>query len=252
MVNDNPYSSPITESAPTEFLPGHIGSVFGNAWQIFTQNIWQIFIIVAIAWVPLAFINGLVADHFFDSGDELKDLRNSFRFTDFLDNFFGIFATSAIIWLGVMTSLKQRNSVGEALSVGVTSWAKIWTTRFLSNLAIIRRAGFVGHTRFYLAIRMSMSQTVAVVERVYGPTAIKRSFELTRGKFWQFAILWTFYAVSIFGAYLLLSLPYIFLVEWEHWIVESIIESLASIVSAYGLLCFYCAYAELIVVESSE
>src|SRR5439155_4315972 len=113
------------------------------------------------------------------------DFRKSFKFAQFLENFFGIIATAGVISIGYSSLSGGLPAFGSALSSGVGAWGRMWWTRFLSALALIVGLLLLVIPGIYLLVRLALVEPIVVCERVSGSTAMRRSFDLTRGRFWQ-------------------------------------------------------------------
>ncbi|MBK8475311.1 MAG: glycerophosphoryl diester phosphodiesterase membrane domain-containing protein [Opitutaceae bacterium] len=193
---------------------------------------------VVVIWLPLDLLSSYMDFFVFDP----EDFRRSFRFSQFLDNFVGIIATAGVISIGYSASLGSQPSFGSALSVGASSWGRMWWTRFLTGLAIIFGLLLLIIPGVYLFVRLALVEPVAVCERVSGPDALRRSFELTEGRFWQVFCLGLVLGGVMIAAVVCVVLPSILIPAADHWLIDAATSLLADLVGAYGTLCVLCAY----------
>ena len=158
-----------------------ITAVLKHAWDLYRTHFGTVAAVVMVIWLPLELLSSYMDYFVFDS----DDFRRSFKFAQFLDNFFGIIATAGVISIGYTSWLGRRPSVREALDVGVRSWGRMWWTRFLTALTLVFGFLLLIFPGIYLLVRLALVEPIAVCERVSGSAAMRRSFELTRGHFWQ-------------------------------------------------------------------
>jgi hypothetical protein len=121
----------------------------------------------------------------------------------------------------------------------------MWWTRFLSGLAIILGCLLLFAPGLYLMIRLSLVESVAVCEHVSGSTAMRRSFELTRGWVWKLFVLGAAFGAIMVMMMVCVVVPGIFIPALDHWLVDAATTLIADFVGAYGTLCLYSAYVTL-------
>ena len=160
-------------------------------------------------------------------------------------NFIGIIATAAVISVGHKASLGERSSFRSAMSTGATSWGRMWWTRFLSGVAIILGCLLLFAPGLYLMIRLALVESIAVCEHVSGSTAMRRSFELTRGRVWKLFLLGVAFGTIMIILMGCVVLPAIFIPALDHWLVDAATSLVADFVGAYGTLCLLSAYVTL-------
>ena len=234
----NPYMPPVSEIQRLPQNPLQLWAILSQAWKIFTERLWVVAAAVMIIWIPCELLSSYM-DNFVFAED---DFRKSFKFEQFLDNFFGIISTAGVIFIALHFRSGFSVGFGQALGTGLSSWPRMWWTRFLTNVVLILSFILLLVPFIYLYPRLCLVESVVVNEQISGVAAMKRSFELTRGRYWLFCRL----ALALS---LLLGIPSIILVilpEFipmiDHWLVDAAIYVVCDVMAAYGTISLYCAY----------
>src|SRR6184192_3038929 len=107
--------------------------ILAQSWQIYRQQFSVIVAVVLVIWTPLELLSSYMDAFVF--GED--DFRKSWKFAQFLDNFFGIIATAGVIFIGHQALIGQRATFRSALATGFNSWGRMWWTRFLTGLALV-------------------------------------------------------------------------------------------------------------------
>jgi len=181
MSQTNPYQSPVTTSQDHSRIFGSlpVESPTVTAWLIFRSHFWALLICYLIVWVPTNLLVGYVDFHFIGP----DDFGASFRLERAATYLIGILADGAIIAAVVCIYDRRSFGIGEMMIAGLVRWPKMWTTRFCVMIIT-----FLGICLFvlpgvYFWVRTIYTDVIAVTENAHGPTAIRRSFDLTRGRF---------------------------------------------------------------------
>jgi hypothetical protein len=126
---------------------------------------------------------------------------------------FGI-AQAATIWAVSELYLGRAASVREAY---LNSKSRVWTVILVTIMvavATIVVGGFFFFLLFtpgiYLACRLALSVSVAIVEKESAVTSMERSIELTKGNFWQIFLLLLLVGVLSYTVSMVLQLPVFF------------------------------------------
>jgi hypothetical protein len=152
------------------------------------------------------------------------------------------------------------------MSSGVSSWGRMCWTRWLTYITTGLSVGLVFILGLFLLqfltlktyafafggilivifvsywlVRLAVVEQVAFCEHVSGVTAMRRSFELTRGRFWQVFLLWLV-VVALDITAIAFYLPSIFTPALDNWIVDAIVGTIADVVLAFGELCLFSTY----------
>jgi hypothetical protein len=215
-----------------------ITAILKHAWDLYRQHFGVVAAVVIVIWLPLDLLSSYVDYFVFDP----DDFRKSFKFARLLDNFVGIIATAGVISIGYTSWIGQRPSFRDALDVGVRSWGRMWWTRFLRGLVLVLGFLLMIIPGIYLLVRLALVEPIAVCERVSGSTAMRRSFELTRGHFWQVFFLGLVFWGLIIAAMACVVLPIILIPALDHWLVDAATALLADVIAAFATLCLLSAY----------
>jgi hypothetical protein len=224
-----------------------IAAILKHAWDLYRKHFGVVAAVVVVIWLPLDLLSSYMDYFVFDP----DDIRKSFKFSQFLDNFVGIIATAGVISIGYTSCLGQHPSFGGAMRIGASSWGRMWWTRFLTGLALILGLLLLIIPGIYLLVRLALVEPVAVCERVSGPTAMRRSFELTKGRFWQVLLLGLAFGAMMIAALACVIVPIILIPALDHWLVDAATSLFADFVGAFGTLCVLCAYISFSAIQNA-
>jgi hypothetical protein len=202
-------------------------NILQQSWQIYRQHFLVILAVVVAVWTPLELLSSYMDAFVF--GED--DFRRSWKFAQFLDNFFGIIATAGVVFIGYEALTGQRATFGAAVSTGFTSWGRMWWTRFLSGLALL--LGF-----------LLLVVPVAVQERISGSAAMRRSFALTDGRFWVVFRLGLALLAIVIAALVVFVLPTVFIPALDHWVIDAASQLACDVVMAFTTISLVTAYSQ--------
>lgn len=212
-------------------------TILKQAWNLYRKHFGLIAAVVVCIWLPMELFSSYMNYFVFDP----EDMRRSFKLSQAIDNFIGIIATAGVIAVGYTTSLENRPSFGNAMSTGARCWLRMWWTRLLFGIAIALGLIAVIIPGIYLFVRLALIEPVVVCERISGITAMRRSFELTRGHFWQLVCLGLIYVVVMISVSVCTILP-TFIQALDHWLIDASASLICDLVGVFGTLCALCAY----------
>lgn len=215
-----------------------ITSILKQAWNIYRTNFFVIAGVVLVIWVPLELFTSYMSDFVFDP----EDIRKSFKLTQFLDNFIGIIATAGVIAIGYTACRGERLSFRDAMGRGFQSWGRMWWSRLLSGLAILLGCILLIIPGVYLLIRLTLVEPIAVCEHISGSAAMRRSFELTKGHFWQLVLLGLVFGALFVVLIVCVVIPPLLIPALDNWLVDAATSLFGDLVGAFGTLCVLCAY----------
>jgi Membrane domain of glycerophosphoryl diester phosphodiesterase len=213
-------------------------SILKQAWTIYRTRFFVIAGVVLVIWIPLELFTSYM-DYFVFGPDEI---RKSFKLTQFLDNFIGIIATAGVIAIGYTACRGESLSFGAALQTGLYAWFRMWWTRLLSGLVVVLGCILLIIPGIYLLVRLALTEPIAVCEHISGPAAIRRSFELTKGHFWQIVLLGLVFSAMLVFIIVCATVPPLFFPALDHWLVDAATSLLGDLIGAFGTLCVLCAY----------
>lgn len=215
-----------------------VGAILREAWKFYRENLLLILALVATIWIPCELFSSYMDYHVI--GED--NFRQSFKLSQFLDNFFGIIATSAVINV-IMNSMQGRSSsyLG-SLKTGFSYWGKMWWMRFVQGILLLCLFILLILPGIYYLVRWSLAETVVLSEGITGMKALRRSAELTRGLFWP--LIW----LGVFP-FLIFLVPlgiYILLItvdeRFDLWWVDAAFSLSLDFIMAFGTVVFVCAY----------
>jgi hypothetical protein len=213
-------------------------AILKQSWQIYRQHFPVILAAVVTVWAPLELLSSYMDAFVF--GED--DLRKSWKFAQFLDNFFGIIATAGVIFIGHEALSGQRGTFRNALAAGLSSWGRMWWTRVLSGFVLVVGFLLLIIPAVYLLVRLSLVEPVAVQERISGVAAMRRSFALTNGHFWLvFRLGLAFLGVFLLPIALVLAMAII--PGLDHWLIDAASQFVADVVAAFGTVALVTTYS---------
>ncbi len=198
--SENPYAPPrsaveeetVPASAQDDRWPERgIGAIFSHTFQIMGQGFIPLNLAYLSIWGPLNFLLAFYEYNVIAPDDVLGVMRGQML----AEGFIGIIAVGAVISIAEAIWNGQPYSMGNGLSHGASSWARLWVARFLSGFCILAAGLALILPLFWVGTRLVLVDAVVIKERASGPEAIRRSWELTRNRFWP-----------IFGAMILATL----------------------------------------------
>jgi hypothetical protein len=179
------------------------------------------------------------------------DFRKSFQLSRLLENFVGIIATAGVISVGYNSLRGEPVSAGEALSDGVSAWGRMWLTRFVTGVSLV--VGFICLIipGIYLLVRLAIVEPIAVCEHIYGPAAMRRSFELTKGRFWTVFLLGVVVVCVTIATLACIILPFVLIPSLDHWLIDAGTSLIADLIGAFTTLVVFCVYARFSEAQSA-
>lgn len=217
----------------------HMTALLKQGWQLYRQHFGIIAAVVVAVWLPLELLSSYM-DQFVFGAD---DFRKSFKFVQFLESFFGIIATAGVISIGYSSLQGRKPSFGSALRSGASAWGRMWWTRLLSGLAIIVGFLLLVIPGVYLLVRLALVEPIAVCERVSGSTAMRRSFDLTKGRFWQVFRLGLALIGFLIAMLAVVVLPTVLIPALDHWIVDAASQLIGDVLASFCTLCLLSAHS---------
>jgi len=213
-------------------------SIILKSLGLYRRHIILISSIVVVIWLPFELMSSYL-DYFVFGPD---DLRRSFKLAQLLDNTIGLIPVAAVISLTSTALLGETPSFQFALREGLGSWCRMWWTRVLSRFALILGLLLLVVPGIILYVRLAVLEQVVVQEKVSGFSAMKRSFELTKGRFWQVVVLGLVYCAVLLPIFSVVVLPSVFLAVLDNWLIDAASMLILDIVGAFSAVLFVCAY----------
>jgi hypothetical protein len=215
-----------------------ISTILANAWRVYREQFRVIAALVVVVWLPCELLSSYLDAFVFDP----DDFRRSFKFAQLLDNFPGIIAAAGVTFIALTARSGESSTFGSAIGAGLNAWWRTWWTRFLSTLAIVLGFLLLILPGIYLLTRLCFVQSVAVVERVSGGEAIRRSFELTHDRFWQTFRLGVILFLLLIVPGAVVILPTVFIPALDHWLIDAASQLAGDIIGSFSSVALYCGY----------
>jgi hypothetical protein len=219
-----------------------ISSILTEAWRVFRERFGVITAVVVAIWLPCELLSSYL-DAFVFGPD---DVRKSFKVAQFLDNFIGIIATAGVTFIALAARSGQPATFGSAIGAGFGAWGRMWWTRLLSSLALVLGFLLLIIPGVYLLTRLCFVESLVVAEHISGSRAMRRSFELTKDRFWPTFRLGLVLLLLVIVPAAAVVLPTVFIPALDHWLIDAASQLATDVVGAFttvALLCGYQAYS---------
>lgn len=237
----NPYAPPAAEIRHLPQNPLQLWVILSKAWEIFMARFWVVAPVVMIIWIPCEILSSHM-DNFVFAED---NIRGPFKLEQFLDNFFGIISTAGVIFISLHFGSGASPGIGQALAAGFSAWPRMWWTRFLTNSTLILSLMLLLLPFIYLYPRLCLVESVVVNEQISGVAAMKRSYALTRGRYWIFFRLTLVLSLLLGIPSVILAMLPDFIPPIDHWLVDAAIYVACDVIAAYGTIALFCGYSAL-------
>ena len=119
-----------------------------------------------------------------------------------------------------------------------------WTYGLVTLLVLL---GFIAMILpgLYLAVRLSMTDPVVVIQRREGLAAMRRSFELTSRAFWPLMGLCVLSIALTVSPWVMFAIATSLYGQLDHWLVSCLVNLCVDVLEVFPTVCFYLAYREL-------
>lgn len=215
-----------------------ISSILSAAWRVYCERFVIITAVVVVVWLPCELLSSYLDAFVFDP----EDFRKSFKFARFLDNFIGIIATAGVTFIAMTARAGQTATFGSAMGAGFRAWGRMWWTRFLSGILLVFAFLLLIIPAVYLLTRLCFVESIVVVERISGSRAMRRSFELTKDRFWQtFRFGLTVGLLTIIPV-AVIAVPTVFIPALDHWLIDAAAQLVCDVIAAFATVAFLCGY----------
>lgn len=170
-----------------------LGRILDDAFAIYRANFRTLLLIAAAVVVPVYLLVYGVGLGWLWSGYETRATGTELELADVSDQLVGITAqllvvtplvTAMTVHLVRTVAEEQRPSARHAIAVGLDLFPKLLLTVALFGLGVIGGFMLLIVPGVILMVRWLVISQVVVVEGRSGTEALRRSFELTRGRFW--------------------------------------------------------------------
>ena len=175
---------------------------------------------------------------------EPDDVAGFLRWSLLAEAFFGIIAVGGTISVGEAALRGEHRGWLAGLGDGLRGWPRIFSSRLIVGIAIVISAFLFLLPALYLAARVSLSDSAAIIERRSGTGAMGRSMELTRGRFLIFFGLCAITIAPMPVAGFLVFLPLDYFPQYDHWLLSTALACLIDLLEPWMTLVFVAAYVQ--------
>ena len=218
------------------------GYLMKRGFRLFKRNFGLLAALYFTIWIPCNFLMEYI-DYEFNEG------MGSIKLQRFFDNFFGIIAFGGIVHALMTKTNRQTPSYGDAIGTGFKFWGKLWITRFIVTICVVLSFIALILPGIYVTVRLMCSFTVVITEDNWATDAIRRSFELTKGRFWILLGYGTLILSVIVVFAITLAIPFVMIPELDNWMVVGVLDCLVGIAEIYAIVMFFTIYDELLQLE---
>ncbi|MEM8913629.1 MAG: glycerophosphoryl diester phosphodiesterase membrane domain-containing protein [Planctomycetota bacterium] len=238
---DNPYQP--TQWTVDESVSISQPSGIALAWTVIAKAWFPICLCQVIFTLPLDLIVSYCEYHIFDE----DDLWSIFRLQMLLNFWFGFIAYGSVVGMTNTVLESNRASISSALGLSLRRYPHMMTMQLCWNVIFLLGLILCVLPGLYFAVRSIYALPICIAERVHGPAAISRSFELTRGRFEE--SFW--YAASMIVAYVAAMIVYGMIaiaawVSWSEspamWIVDALASQSNAIAVVFATVLATCGY----------
>ncbi len=197
--------------------------VLGRAWALYRAHFVALYSIALAIWIPCAFF-----DAWYVAAKPFGGDFAIFPFNRPGANFLAVLASCAILFYLREADAGRPADPAVAVKTAPRYWGPMIFTQFV--LVFVLAVGFVLLIvpGVYLLVRFAAVQPAIVAEDI-GFEAFRRSFELTRGKFWS-VLLWIVAGtlpVLVLG--FLLIFPLALFLPLHDWIGRGLLASISTL-----------------------
>ncbi len=216
--------------------------IIREAWGLYWKHFSALATIMLMVWVPCEFAQNWIEYHLFSP----DNVGATYRLERFVNGFIGIIATSGVYYYLNEVKVRSDASVGQAFSMGFKYWGWMFGTRLVMGIGLLLGFLLLILPGIYLWVRWSLSELLVVTEGVAGTSALRRSFDLTKGKFWRlfgWLVVGSLPAlVPMMGIEAVLSL----VSALDNWLANAIGGSLADLIAIYLFALIRAIYVRLL------
>jgi membrane-anchored glycerophosphoryl diester phosphodiesterase (GDPDase) len=118
----------------------------------------------------------------------------------------------------------------------------MWWTRFLCSIVLLFAFLLLIIPGVYLLTRLCFVKSIVVAEHVSGSAAIKRSFEVTKNRFWATFRFGLVTVLLMVVPCAVVILPTVFIPALDHWLIEAASQILCDVIVAFQTVSLLCGY----------
>jgi Membrane domain of glycerophosphoryl diester phosphodiesterase/Uncharacterised protein family (UPF0259) len=212
-----------------------------EAWNLYRRNFGAVLALAMPVWTACAFYEMWKRYVPLREGTLANTLRQEVPVTLLVS----ILATSAVYYYLGEEAAGPPADLKAAAKAGLEFWSRMFITRFLTGLAVLVGFLLLIVPGIYLAVRLAVVEPLILTEEVAGVDAMRRSWELTNGKFWRVFGWMVVGALPPFILAVPIFLPFAFLRELHDWPMQAVGLSLALVPMTFAFAVTWVICAEL-------
>ena len=235
-------SLPLVMDGHHPMAPPRLSAALGEAFPLMWRALPAMLFIQAAVWIPCNLFYSYMSYEIL--GEE--DFASSFKLSSALQLWFGIIADAGCIHALAVTASGGRAGFVATLKAGFRHWPRMWMMTLLSGLATLFGLLLLILPGLLLMVRFHFAACFIVEEKCSSSTALRRSYDMSQGRFWQVSAL-VLLAVGLmlvpaFG----LGVLWTFIPEeWDLWQVDALITWVRELPVLYAAAATYAYWDSL-------
>ena len=250
MESINPYAASFAAAyrEPKPLRPRTFAEIVKTGTVLYTSRFPAVLAITAIVWIPGELVHSYIEYFLLDP----EDVRGAFRLAMIMEALVGIIAVAGVTILGAREIRGEPIAWWSALGQGIIAWPRLFATRLVSGIALGLAALCLVVPYFYFAPRLSLMEADTVLEGRAGPSAMRRSMELTRHSYLLYLALCAITIIPVLFVGILVVVPLIVFPEIDHWLLAAALTWLSDLFTPWMTLVFVAAYFSALDDESRD
>lgn len=222
--------------------PPRLSTALGAGFPLMWRALPAMLFVQAAIWIPCNLFYSYMSYEIL--GEE--DFAGSFKLSSTLQLWFGIIADAGCIHaLGVAAS-GGRPHLAATLGAGLRHWPRMWVMTLLSGLATLLGLLLLLLPGLMLMVRFHFAPCFIVEEKSSSTAALRRSYDLSKGRFWQVSALLLLSVVLLIVPAFGWGVLWPFMPEgWDLWQVDALISWVMELPVLYAAAATYSYWDSL-------
>ena len=218
--------------------PTTVGEILLAGLSLYGANAAAVIGVTVAIWLPIELLQSYYEYFVADA----SDVGRSFGMTIWIENLLGVIPIASVVAIGNAAMNGERPSIWFGLRSGLEAWPRMVGTRIIVGLITILGLVVFVVPGIYFAVRTTLAEQAAVIERMNPMASTQRSFQLTQGTFWRYFFLDAICVGFMFFVGALTQIPAVIFPEYNHWVLSAILALIVDAVSAWPVLVLVAAY----------
>ena len=193
-------------------------TILQDAWNLYRRNFVAVLALAMPVWIPCIFYEMWKRRVPLAEGTLPNTLRQEIPVTLLLS----ILATSAVYYYLREETEGHPAGLKAAAKASLEFWSRMFITRFIIGVALFVGFLLLVVPGIYLAVRLALAEPLILAEEVAGFDAMRRSWDLTKGKFWRVLGWMVLGSLPPLAVAAMIELPFAFLRELQEWPVQAV------------------------------